>query len=445
MKVAIIGAGPTGLAMACELAKKGVAVHVYEKDETVGGLAKSVWRWNARIELGPHFLGENMNPQAKVFMQEIFDAVQMHHYERLTRIYLSGSFYNYPPDGVNIIKNMGVLECCKAFISLATKKRKGRKEPQDVASFVKQTFGRFIYHKFFKEYTEKLWGMPCKEIDAVFLKNLIGFKGNSILKKVRNMFTKKNAVTYKVSYYPEEGLSMLWEKMQQGIEANGGRFFFAAHIKKLVTAGSRITGIQLEDETVAQYDYVVATIPETILLRMLPPAPAAVTAAVGHIKFRSLILVFLLLEHCDIMQDNTVYLYSRQLRAARITNFNRFRNIPGNEVVMLEYWTSEGEGLWTLSDEKIAAIAREDLTVFSGNVTITVKDTEISRLKNAYEIPEVGFQKTKATVSAFIKGFSGLLTVGRASQINFNYGMGDAIADGYLKATDLLAKMENNK
>ncbi len=80
MKVAIIGAGPTGLAMAYELAKNGVSVHIYERDKMVGGLAKSVWLWHARTELGPHFLGENMNPQAKAFMQQIFDAVKMHHY-----------------------------------------------------------------------------------------------------------------------------------------------------------------------------------------------------------------------------------------------------------------------------------------------------------------------------------------------------------------------------
>jgi len=439
MKVAIIGAGPAGLAMAYELCKNGIAVSVYEKDKVVGGLAKSVWLWHARTELGPHFIGENMNPDAKAFMQEIFNAVKIHHYERLSRIYLNNGFYNYPPDGMNIIKNMGVVACCKAALSFISKKSNGADNAEDVESFVKGAFGSYIFSTFFQEYTEKLWGKPCKEIDAIFFKNLIGFKGNSMVKKLRNMFTKNNTITYKKSYYPDEGFSMLWEVLQQKIEANGGQFYFSANIKGFTTAGKKVTGIQLADGSVEAYDYVVSTIPETILIRLLPEVPTTIFESLANINYRSLICVFLLLEHCHILEDNTVYLYSKQLKATRITNFNRFRNIDGNDIVMLEYWTSEKEATWQLPDDAIVELAKKDLAVFSHRDNIVVKDTKIVRLRNAYEIPEVGFQKIKAGIADYLQQFDGLITAGRANQHNFNYGMGDAIADGYIKALKLVA------
>lgn len=37
-KIAVIGSGPSGLAAACELNRRGHEVHVYERDERGGGL-----------------------------------------------------------------------------------------------------------------------------------------------------------------------------------------------------------------------------------------------------------------------------------------------------------------------------------------------------------------------------------------------------------------------
>ena len=122
MKAAIIGAGPTGLAMGYELLRNGVSVDIYEKDKVVGGLAKSVCMSHAKIELGPHFLGDNMNPVAKEFMRKIFEEAKMHNYERLSRIYLNGNFFNYPPDGVNFIKSIGVKESLTALLSFLNRK-----------------------------------------------------------------------------------------------------------------------------------------------------------------------------------------------------------------------------------------------------------------------------------------------------------------------------------
>ena len=53
MRVAIIGAGFAGLALAVELADKGIEVQVFEKENSVGGLAtgfkKDPWNWSLEI------------------------------------------------------------------------------------------------------------------------------------------------------------------------------------------------------------------------------------------------------------------------------------------------------------------------------------------------------------------------------------------------------------
>ena len=51
-KYAIIGAGPAGLTAAYALTKAGV--DVYEADNEVGGMAKTIDLWGQLVDLGPH-------------------------------------------------------------------------------------------------------------------------------------------------------------------------------------------------------------------------------------------------------------------------------------------------------------------------------------------------------------------------------------------------------
>ena len=54
MKIGIIGAGPAGMTAAYELTKAGIEVDVYEQQDTVGGMAKTIDLWGQKVDLGPH-------------------------------------------------------------------------------------------------------------------------------------------------------------------------------------------------------------------------------------------------------------------------------------------------------------------------------------------------------------------------------------------------------
>ena len=66
-RVAIVGAGPGGLATSMLLAKKGFDVHIFEKEEKVGGRTSSIEADGFKFDLGPTFF---MYPQV---LKEIFD------------------------------------------------------------------------------------------------------------------------------------------------------------------------------------------------------------------------------------------------------------------------------------------------------------------------------------------------------------------------------------
>ena len=52
--IAIVGAGPAGLSAAYKLIKSGIKVDVYDSDNQVGGMAKTINIWGQLVDLGPH-------------------------------------------------------------------------------------------------------------------------------------------------------------------------------------------------------------------------------------------------------------------------------------------------------------------------------------------------------------------------------------------------------
>ncbi len=69
MRVAIIGAGISGLALAYYLQKLGIRYDLFESEPQVGGVIKSVQKGAYHLELGPHSL--QMNEELEELIQEL--------------------------------------------------------------------------------------------------------------------------------------------------------------------------------------------------------------------------------------------------------------------------------------------------------------------------------------------------------------------------------------
>ena len=79
----------------------------------------------------------------------------------------------------------------------------------------------FIKH-FSKTYTEKVWGIPCNQIQAEWAAQRI--KGLSVKTAVLNaLFGKNDTKTLIKEFdYPRLGPGMMWERFAEKIEAAGG-------------------------------------------------------------------------------------------------------------------------------------------------------------------------------------------------------------------------------
>jgi hypothetical protein len=85
---------------------------------------------------------------------------------RLSRIYYRGQFYSYPLKPLEALWKLGLAESTLCVLSYIKARLFPIRNPKSFEDWVTNQFGARLFRIFFKTYTEKVWGMSCKEISA---------------------------------------------------------------------------------------------------------------------------------------------------------------------------------------------------------------------------------------------------------------------------------------
>jgi len=438
MLIAVIGAGPCGLACAYGLLKRGHQVDIYEREQAVGGLSKSMPLWGRNVELGPHFLPARMDAQVKALLEELMNEDELLLYRRSSRIRIEGRLIDYPPGVPDLLRFWGLRRSGAAiFFFLHAFIRKKSAEPNDLESYIKTYLGSFIYRHFFKEYTEKLWRLSCASISSEYARSLIGLGDLRILSLLKKILPSVRKAKHSYCLYPEGGMSRLWSAAQSAIENRGGRFYFGAAVGSIGEdegGGMALKAYGREE----RYDNIVSTIPEAKLLALLRDAPpCALMERARSLQSRNVLFIFLRIDRSGLMEHHTLYLHDRGVECVRITNCSRFGSECGNDVLLLEYWMDDRDELWLGDEECMIRRARKDLDVLLTNVEFLIMDTKIVRLPKAIPVPSLHNKRCRVEIGAYLNRYKNLLRTGRANQDQFNYGMEEALKDGLLCAGTL--------
>jgi protoporphyrinogen oxidase len=112
-----VGAGPAGLTAALELGRLGRRGIVFEADEMVGGISRSVVFRGCRLDIGGHRFFTKA-PEVEALWHEILGADLLVR-PRLSRIHYRGRFFDYPLRPLNALRGLGVTESARVLLSYA--------------------------------------------------------------------------------------------------------------------------------------------------------------------------------------------------------------------------------------------------------------------------------------------------------------------------------------
>ena len=448
--VVVIGGGPAGLGAARELARLGRAPLLAEQAAQLGGLARTESHRGFRFDIGGHRFFTKSRTVQQAWRETLgSDLVER---KRLSRIYYSGRFFNYPLQPWNVLYGLGAYQSVRLLLSHLKWRVRPYPDEDTFEQWVTNRFGRRLFLTFFKAYTEKVWGVPCSELKAEWAAQRI--KDLSFRSAVRSMFlSPRGAIRSLIDRfeYPRLGPGMMWTAMGEDVARLGGEVRLEHGAAALRREGRRITGVVLERDGYRELvpaHHVISSMPITDLVaRLEPAAPGSVRRAAERLSYRDFLTVCLVLDRPNLFPDNWIYVHDPNVSVGRIQNFKNWSPdmVPDSRKTSLglEYFCSEGDDLWTTSDHALIDLAGRELEAIGLARRTDIEDGCVVRAPKAYPVYDSRYREALDTVRRFIAGFENLQTIGRNGLHRYD-NQDHAMLTGVLAARNLAAGERND-
>lgn len=482
-KAIIIGAGPAGLTAGYELIDRTeVKPIIFEKSEYIGGLARTMDYKGNKIDIGPHrFFSKSdrvMDWWAKMMPieasatgeQEITyhnkkrtivvddsntshdgDGNEMILLKRRTRIYYLRKFFDYPISlKIQTFTNLGLVKTIRIGMSYLKAVAFPIKPETNLEEFITNRFGKELYLTFFKDYTEKVWGIDCDKISAAWGAQRI--KGLSITKAVwhavKKIFSgigdirqKKTETSLVEQFlYPKYGTGSMWEKVAREIENKGGNVTQGVEVEKLNCNGNKIVSVEVKNTESGEIstidgDYFFSTMPVKELIRKLDTdVPANVKEVSEGLIYRDFIEVGMLLNKMaikdkesggrNLISDNWIYVQESDVMIGRMQIYNNWGpnmlKDPDNTVWLgLEYFVNDTDEIWTWPDEKIKQLGASELDKIGIIKKEDILDSMVIRMPKTYP-GYFGTYERFEEIQTYVNTFENLFLVGRNGMHKYN-------------------------
>ncbi len=456
----VIGAGPAGLTAAYQLTKAAQHVVVIEQDPIhVGGISRTVNYKDYLFDIGGHRFFSKSKEVMELW-EEILpdDFIER---PRLSRIFYDGKFYSYPLNGLEALRNLGLIESALCMLSYAYARMKPIQDPKTFHQWVRNQFGERLFSIFFKTYTEKVWGMSCDEISSDWAAQRIkGLNlGSAVLHALTRSLRGKTPAapgapvikTLIESFrYPRKGPGMLWEACATKIKAQGGQIIMGTALESLernaVSGLWTVTAVAQDGQRKSwQACNVISSAPITHLMAALKPTPISLLHA-RNLKYRDFLTVALIARSDRNFPDNWVYIHDPSVKVGRVQNFRSWSPelVPqeGMTCLGLEYFCFEGDGLWAAPDQELVELAKAEIEKIGLISASDVVDACVVRQAKAYPVYDDHYRQHVETVQRDVRlNYPNLHLVGRNGMHKYN-NQDHAMMTAMLTVRNILAGEE---
>ena len=422
--VAVLGGGPAGLTASYLLAKRSVPAVLFEADEAVGGLARTVVRDGYRFDLGGHRFFTKSGEVEALWREVLGDELLRR--PRLSRIRWRGRFIDYPLQATDVVRKLGPIELARCSASYAAAVCRPSREAESFEDWVTSRFGKRLFELFFRTYTEKVWGVRTSELRAEWAAQRI--RDLSFARAARAALIGDGANVRSLIeefLYPRLGPGQMWEVMLAELIRMGGEARLATPVTRLSRAGGRIGEVVAGTETLLAPSAVISSLPLSAVVEMLdPPPPPDVAQAARGLRYRDFLTVALVVRGDDPFPDTWVYVHDPDVRVGRIQNFRAWSPWmvpdPDRACVGLEYFCFEGDELWSARDEDLVALATAELErtgLVSGD---RIEKGWVVRVPKAYPIYDADYSERVTVIRRWLETLTNLQQVGRNGLHRYN-------------------------
>jgi protoporphyrinogen oxidase len=427
----IIGAGPAGLTAAYQLGKKGVKCAVLESDHVVGGISRTVEDNGWRFDIGGHRFFTKVKAVDDLW-HEILPAEEFLLRPRMSRIFYNGNLYDYPLKAMDAFKKLGPIEAIRCGLSYVYVQVRPPKDLTNFEGWVASKFGYRLYGIFFKTYTEKVWGVPAKSIQADWaaqrIKNLNLF--NAVMNAIRPKKNQKDITSLIEEFqYPKFGPGLMWERCKEKVEGFGSSVTFGRRVTKIKHANGLATAVVSTEKDGTTHELaassIVSSMPMPHLLKAMdPPPPDEVLAAANGLKFRDFLTVALVVPESRSFPDNWIYIHDPGVQVGRVQNFGSwspFMVKDGRTCLGLEYFVTEGDDMWTKDNQALIKLGTEEMVKLGLLSASDVQEGYVFRMPKAYPMYDATYKRNVEIMREWLeKNTPNVYPVGRNGMHKYN-------------------------
>ena len=431
-KVIIIGAGLTGLSTAYHLEEKGFFDYkIFEKEQEIGGLCRSVFQDGFTFDFTGHLLHCN-DPYFLSFIKKIVGLETFSQVTRNSYIYSNKVYTNYPfqTNLYGLPENI-ITQCIEGFVT----KPQSSKAAKTYHEWVLQNFGAGFGKYFFFPYQKKIFAYDTHKLTCSWTGR---FVPNTTLKQIISgaLTPKTKNIGYNATFlYPKKGGIVSWVQK------------LAAQLINPIETNTCVKTVDIKRKIVhftngnsEPFEHLISTIPlDTLLSIAKETSTTSLKKAKRNLLCNSILNFNLGINKKNISEKSWIYFAENQFPFYRIGfphTFSKNMTPPDCSSIYgeISYLKKNKYEQQTL---KKALLQTKKLFNLKNKDIITQKILSIS---HAYVIYDHWREKNIEKLHKTLNKHS-INSIGRYGQWKYS-SMQEAVLDGKEMATQILTTKE---
>jgi protoporphyrinogen oxidase len=434
--ITVLGAGPAGLATGLYARRNDLPVHLLEAAEAVGGNARTLQMGPFRYDTGAHRFHDKNDAVTADVKALLGD--DLRRIDAPSQICWRGRRIDFPLAPYDLLRKLPLSLLAQISWEQLSIPRVSE-NAEHFREMAHQSYGETLADLFLLNYTEKLWGADAAELSPrVAGDRLEGLDLKTFFLEAFGGATEKVRHLDGSFYYPKHGYGQIAEATADALGRDHIRT--GARITSIAHDGTRIQRVTVNERETVDVETVVSTLPLTLILRLLDPAPPAALRDLGaSIRFRHLRLAVLGLDRPRLTPNASLYFPSAHIPFTRLYEpKNRSPDLAPDDqtVVVLERPCHRDDPAWEQSADSLREAARALLVaqglIDGGDVVAFDHHT----VPFAYPILEVGAEEKAERIGAYLDQFENLHRLGRSADFTYTH-----VHNLYARAKALTARL----
>ncbi len=355
-RVGIIGAGITGLATAYLLSQRGYTVQLFEQEDAVGGLARSIPFLDTAIERYYHFICRHDDALLK-FISEIGLSDQVRWENTAMDYHVAGTLYPFTdPTDLLRFKPLSMIQRLRFGISMLPYQFNLNWQKLDAIphrEWLVRWGGQKAYDIIWKPLMVKKYHHRYGDVPAAWVWGRTRRRSRS-----RSGFPGKESLGYITG-----GTQTLVNRLMTEIESRKSSVFTGTRVTRIEKSSTGVI-IHAGAETFP-VDCVISTVPAPVLAKLSDDFPEEFQARLQGQEYLSVICPIIAVEG-KLAQQYWTNIYETEIQYLGVIEYSRLNPDPGfrgHAIAYLPFYVWPDDPMCQRSDDEIMSKALTDLQI----------------------------------------------------------------------------------